>query len=265
MPAPDYLTSIFAPYTSPAPHPTRPFVTLTFAQSLDGKIGGAGGTPLALSGPDSMVMTHWLRTLHDAILVGSGTALGDDPQLNTRHLPPPPPGAPPHRAPCPIVLDSGLRLPTTCKLLRNYDNGKGTGRQPWVVGVAPGTKDDSDDVVGWKARRAALEGAGARVLVLELDHDASRTPALLALLHEQGIRTLMVEGGARVIASFLAAPRAVDTLLITTAPVLVGATGVGWGVEGVVDAFRVVETLLVGRDSIVAFVASGDTTSGPST
>jgi riboflavin biosynthesis pyrimidine reductase len=76
-----------------------PTVTLTFAQSLDGKIAGRNGTQLILSGPDSMLMTHWYRTstdqgisfshfnsrmraMHDAIVVGVGTALNDDPQLN---------------------------------------------------------------------------------------------------------------------------------------------------------------------------------------
>ena len=75
-----------------------PSVTLTFAQSLDGKIAGKNGKQLILSGPDSMLMTHWyrpfidksvlfifdfrMRTMHDAIIVGIGTALNDDPQLN---------------------------------------------------------------------------------------------------------------------------------------------------------------------------------------
>jgi 2,5-diamino-6-(ribosylamino)-4(3H)-pyrimidinone 5'-phosphate reductase len=81
----------------------RPYVTLTFAQSLDGKIAGKGGKQLILSGQESMIMTHWyamiirlwylisifvhwetrMRTMHDAILVGIGTALNDDPQLNS--------------------------------------------------------------------------------------------------------------------------------------------------------------------------------------
>ncbi|SRR6266550_313712 len=64
-------------------HDPRPFVTLTFAQSLDAKIAGSGGQQLALSGSESMLMTHWLRARHDAILVGIGTALNDDPQLNS--------------------------------------------------------------------------------------------------------------------------------------------------------------------------------------
>jgi 2,5-diamino-6-(ribosylamino)-4(3H)-pyrimidinone 5'-phosphate reductase len=63
----------------------RPFITLTFAQSLDGKIAKRD-QQILISGKESMAMTHRLRTLHDGILVGIGTALIDDPQLNGRHV-----------------------------------------------------------------------------------------------------------------------------------------------------------------------------------
>ncbi|KAF8215936.1 dihydrofolate reductase-like domain-containing protein [Mycena galopus ATCC 62051] len=220
--APEYLTSLLASYNDPPQ--ARPFVTLTFAQSLDGKIAGAAGKQLALSGHESLVMTHWLRTLHDAILVGSGTALNDDPQLNTRHLPP---NAAPHSAPRPIVLDTRLRLPPTCKLLKNYAKGRGTGQQPWVVSRAPVPGGE------WEARREALEEAGARVLLLPADDSRPHVPALLALLRAEGIRSLMVEGGAQIIGAFFATHACVDTVLITTAPVLVGASGVGYAVPEV--------------------------------
>ncbi|KAJ6504356.1 dihydrofolate reductase-like domain-containing protein [Mycena vulgaris] len=239
---PAFLVALLAP-----PPPARPHVTLTFAQSLDGKIAGPGGAALPLSGPESMRMTHWLRTMHDAILVGSGTALADDPQLNTRHLPP---GAP-HRAPRPIVLDRRLRLPPTCKLLKNFNAG--AGRRPWVVAAPPAAEEEES---GWQKRCDALTAAGARVLLLpsagsEVEA-ADPTPALLSFLHTHGIRTLMVEGGARIIAAFFASGY-VDTLLITTAPVVVGP-GVGYTVSLAPEGMRVVETRLVGRDSVVALV-----------
>lgn len=69
-----------------SPPPSRPFLTLTFAQSLDAKIAGIGGQQLALSCNESMVMTHWLRSKHDGILVGIGTAVNDNPQLNSASL-----------------------------------------------------------------------------------------------------------------------------------------------------------------------------------
>ncbi|KAJ6520089.1 dihydrofolate reductase-like domain-containing protein [Mycena sanguinolenta] len=247
--APEYLTSLLAAYTRDPPE-TRPFVTLTFAQSLDGKIAGIAGKQLALSGHQSLVMTHWLRTLHDAILVGSGTALNDDPQLNTRHLPP---DSGPHTAPHPIVLDRRLQLPPTCKLLRNYALGTGAGRQPWVV-----CRQEVDPE--WETRRQALEKAGARVLVLPAALESrSSIPAILTLLRAEGIRSLMVEGGAQIIAAFFgASDTCVDTVLITTAPVLVGASGVGYTVPetGAESRFRAVDafTRLLGRDSVVALV-----------
>ncbi|KAJ7193350.1 dihydrofolate reductase-like domain-containing protein [Mycena pura] len=218
--APSYLTTLLAPYAA-APPPARPHVTLTFAQSLDGKIAGPGGAQLILSGAESMLMTHWLRTQHDAIIIGVGTAINDDPQLNTRHLPPALPGERRH-VPRPVVLDRSLRLPPTCKLLKNF--AAGTGRRPWVIAAAPAD-------AGSRARYDLLTAAGAKVLLLpEGSSDANRTEPALALLRAQGVRTLMVEGGARVIASFFGAARCVDTILVTTAPRLVGPAGVGYSV-----------------------------------
>lgn len=84
MSPPEFLSNILSPPIQP--HTNRPHVTLTYAQSLDAKIAGANGNQLILSGKESLVMTHWLRTMHDAILVGVGTALNDDPQLNSMHI-----------------------------------------------------------------------------------------------------------------------------------------------------------------------------------
>ncbi|TFY76863.1 hypothetical protein EWM64_g7151 [Hericium alpestre] len=102
-----------------SPDLERPFVTLTFAQSLDAKIAGTGGRQLILSGEESMRMTHWMRTMHDGILIGINTALGDNPQLNVRHLPFPTQNThfQHYHHPRPIILDSQLRLLPTCKLL----------------------------------------------------------------------------------------------------------------------------------------------------
>ncbi|KAI0334394.1 dihydrofolate reductase [Cubamyces sp. BRFM 1775] len=265
---PSRETALATPHSPEAVH--RPYVTLTFAQSLDAKIAGAGGKQLILSGKESLVMTHWMRTLHDAILVGIGTALNDNPQLNTRHLPPLPAGHPHgYRLPRPIVLDTHLRLSPECKLLKNYQAG--CGRRPWVI-CAPqsASLDVGVGVAGTEAfaqRAAALQQAGARIVELDVDQASGSIaiPDLLAALRELGVRSLMVEGGARVIRSFLSAARragpgdtqekAVDALVVTVAPTLVGSAGVGYGTELHADAlptFQHVRTATFGPDAVTA-------------
>ncbi|KAI0778724.1 bacterial bifunctional deaminase-reductase [Trametes elegans] len=258
---------------APPPSPetsdvSRPYVTLTFAQSLDAKIAGSGGTQLALSGKESMVMTHWMRTLHDAILVGIGTALNDDPQLNTRHLPPLPTGySRGYRLPRPVVLDTHLRLPPDCRLLKNYQAGR--GRRPWVICAPQRASPGIAETEAFAHRAATLQSAGARVV--ELDADATTgtiaIPDLLATLRSLGVRSLMVEGGARVIRSFLASARAptaaagtpcVDALVVTVAPALVGAAGVGYGSGLATDAlptFQHARTERFGPDAVFALKA----------
>ncbi|GAC94217.1 hypothetical protein PHSY_001788 [Pseudozyma hubeiensis SY62] len=196
----------------------QPHVTLTFAQSQDGKIAGPGKAQMALSGPESMLLTHQLRTLHDGIMVGIGTVLNDNPQLNARLLSPPPPTS---ELPRPIVLDSRLRMPTDCKLIRNY--GAGIGRKPLVL--TSGTVDPQ--------RQAQLEEAGVEVMKL---HDNSSAELLdwttiLRVIHQAGIRRLMVEGGAAVIDSLMKQPQLIDALLVTIAPVTVGEDGFGFTSE----------------------------------
>jgi 3,4-dihydroxy 2-butanone 4-phosphate synthase/GTP cyclohydrolase II len=184
----------------------RPRVTLTYAQSLDGSIAAQSGRPLPLSGTESLQYTHQLRAAHDAILVGIGTVLSDNPRLNVRLAS----GA----SPRPIVLDSELRCPIEARCLEVV-------RRPIVI-----TTDRAEP-----NRRRALEARGVTVLSVpsrqnhgsHLDLDV-----LLSRLLAESIRSVMVEGGARVITSFLRA-RLVDRVIITIAPVLVG------GLHGVVD------------------------------
>ena len=184
--------------------PGRPFVTLSYAQSLDGSIAARRGATTPISGPDALRLTHQLRAHHDAILVGIGTVLADDPQLTVRLVAGP--------NPQPVIVDSRLRLPLTARLL-------GDGRA-WIA-----TTDAAD-----RQRQAALEAAGARVVRLPAD-DTGRVslPALLAYLHRQRVHSLMIEGGARVISRVLA-ERLADRLVLTIAPLLLGGlNAVGGG------------------------------------
>ncbi|KAJ8084560.1 2,5-diamino-6-(ribosylamino)-4(3H)-pyrimidinone 5'-phosphate reductase [Marasmius tenuissimus] len=261
---PTFLTSLFNKYhDGTGLSSSRPHVTLTFAQSIDGKIAGVNGKQLILSGKESMIMTHWMRTMHDAILVGIGTALNDNPQLNTRHLPPKEPDPSknghdkPYSLPRPIILDSHLRLDPACKLLANYQNG--LGRRPWVLCSEPGDIERQ----GWEQRRGALESAGARTLLVQSSHDGAGKDSLdisacLHVLHGQGVRSLMVEGGARVIKSFFAEEFSsspgqgiIDKIIVTVAPTFVGHNGVGYGIDLEEDTrFLHASTGLFGRDTV---------------
>lgn len=178
--------------------PGRPAVTLSYAQSLDGSLAFGRGQPAGLSGPDSMRLTHRLRALHDAILVGIGTVLSDDPQLNVRLVD----GSNPR----PVVLDSRLRIPSGSRLLNRETD------LPWI---AAGRSANPE-------RAAVLERKGAKVIRLESDPAGGLClDDLLGKLYEMGVRSLMVEGGAQVITSFLAG-RLADLAVVTVAPVFLG-------------------------------------------
>ncbi|KAI0081101.1 riboflavin-specific deaminase [Panus rudis PR-1116 ss-1] len=244
--------------TPTSPDSSRPFVTLTFAQSLDAKIAGEHGKQLALSGKESLIMTHWMRTMHDAIMVGIGTALNDNPQLNTRHLPPlPESDGVRYHLPRPIILDSNLRLPRDCKLLLNYREGR--GRRPWIVTSEPTNKNAKST---WVQQKSMLEAAGARIIVVPGTNGHISLPDMLSALRELGIRSLMVEGGAQVIRSFLVEAGKkdgdrplVDVIIITVAPTFVGNAGVGYGTDLLTDALpnlKHLRTANFGRDSVVA-------------
>ncbi|MEX2161619.1 MAG: RibD family protein [Anaerolineales bacterium] len=174
----------------------RPLVTLSYAQSLDGSIAARRGEPMALSGPQSQKLTHKLRAAHDALLVGIGTILSDDPQLNVRLVE----GGDPQV----VILDSRLRFPPTAKLMSQ-------GRRPIVFCTALASSQTQD----------ALAAAGVQVERQAANNsDRIDLPPMLERLNTLGVRRLMVEGGGEVISSFLSAGL-VDRLAITIAPVFV--------------------------------------------
>lgn len=178
----------------------RPFVTMTYAQSLDGSIASSSGNSLSISGEESLVFTHRLRALHDAILVGIGTVQADDPRLNVRLVE--------GEHPRPVVLDSTLRFPTDTRLLTC------DGPSPIIV-----ASPDADT-----SREETLERLGATVLRLSCSkHGGVCLDALLERLGEKGLSSLMVEGGTQILTSFLR-HRRVDHIILTIAPMFVGGT-----------------------------------------
>lgn len=183
----------------PAQKNSRPHITLTYAQSLDGSIAAYNSnTQTHISGKQSLAMTHQLRADHQAILVGIGTVLADDPSLTVRFAE----GSNPQ----PVILDSQLRFPLDAKLLKNG------ALRPWIA-----TTETADP-----KRQAALEEAGARVIWLPADSQGQvDLSALMQTLNHVGIENMMVEGGASVITSFLKA-QLVDQLVLTIAPMMLG-------------------------------------------
>jgi GTP cyclohydrolase II len=194
----EVLESLLSSFGDHRRRTNRPFVTLSYAQSLDGCISARAGEPLALSGSESLVLTHELRAHHDAILVGIGTVLSDDPRLDVRLTR--------GKNPQPVVLDSRLRLPLDVNLLKQ------NSRSPWIA-----TREPPD-----LGRVMALTEAGARILALPANvRGQVSLNSLVEKLGTLGIESIMVEGGSRIITSFLRR-RLADFIVLTLAPVLVG-------------------------------------------
>jgi 2,5-diamino-6-(ribosylamino)-4(3H)-pyrimidinone 5'-phosphate reductase len=222
--------------TEPA---SRPFVTLTYATSLDSHLSIAPGVQTALSGPESKALTHHLRTFHDAILIGASTAVADDPGLNSRL-----PGTTLSQQPRPIILDPTFRWQLTreSRVLRTTRDGQGLA--PWVF-VAK--EPEAGDV-----RVGVLEEVGGQLVVLEQEDGKEwGWEKILAKLAELGIKSVMVEGGARVANGLLKRGDLVDSVVVTVAPVYLGKGGVNVSPEGVVR-FRDVAWCTLGRDVVMA-------------
>ncbi|MEX6508566.1 bifunctional diaminohydroxyphosphoribosylaminopyrimidine deaminase/5-amino-6-(5-phosphoribosylamino)uracil reductase RibD [Jiella sp. M17.18] len=184
----------------------RPEITLKMALSADGKIGIRGGGQVKITGPVADAQTHLERARHDAILVGSGTALEDDPRLDCRL-----PGLA-DRSPSRIILDPRLRLTPDMTVIRTAKT------TPTLVA----TFVDADP-----ERRAALAEAGVAFVSCEADPATGRIalPELLEDLAATGTASILVEGGAETGASFLAAGL-VDRLILVQGTVEIGEEGV---------------------------------------
>ncbi|WP_369133939.1 RibD family protein [Modestobacter sp. I12A-02662] len=217
-------------------HAHRPHVVLKYAQTLDGRIATRTGDARWISGAAERSLSHAMRACCDAVLVGAGTLLHDDPQLTVRMVP----GASPVR----VVLDSALRTPLTAKVLSDD--------AATVVLCRP----DADPV-----RRGALEAAGAAVRDVPGGPDGLRIDEALRLLRSMGIASLLVEGGSRVITSLLRAA-VVDRVVVSLSPTIIGAgvEAVGpLGVDRVADGIRLVRrsVVLAGEDVLTAFDVAG--------
>jgi diaminohydroxyphosphoribosylaminopyrimidine deaminase/5-amino-6-(5-phosphoribosylamino)uracil reductase len=220
----------------------RPWVTLKVASTLDGFIGSghlsrgepagsAGRAPSReglgtlpgfpcqskrdpsarfVSGKAARAHAHLLRSQHDAVLVGVGTVLADNPRLTVRL-----PGSA-GLSPLRVILDGHLRTPPSARLIRQL------GTPPLLI-IAAQPREGASDAAALLGRARALRRAGAEVLLLPADR-AGRIPirSVLRALADSGVQSLLVEGGSRVHGAFISAAL-VDSVAFFVAPSLVGA------------------------------------------
>jgi len=201
----------------------RPFVTLTYACSLDSMIALAPGVRTTLSGPETKSMTHYLRLHHDAILVGVGTAIADDPGLNCRY-----PGADLESQPRPVVIDRSRRWAVESAKVTQLGTGS-KGKAPWVIEHASNAGRLQGLPIGYERLpigKHSLRSVGDSTMQQASDSDGSISwIAILHALRQRGINSVMIEGGATIINELLSRPDLVDSVIITIAPTFLGQGG----------------------------------------
>lgn len=209
----------------------RPFVVLKLAQSIDGKIAAAPGERTAITGAEAWERVHRLRADADAMLVGRGTVTADDPHLTVRS------DEPPRVQPIRVVLDSLASLASESALVAGADDA------PVLVITAGDVHPD---------RLGALHEAGVESAVARRTPDGLLDPlAVLRVLHERGLRSVLVEGGARTADSFLEAGL-VERFHQFVAPWFIGPDGVPAFIDAEVGqrgAWRLAEVARAGADA----------------
>ncbi len=205
-----------------------PHVTLKLAISADSKVGAAGRRPVTITGAEARDRVHLLRAQSDAIMVGIGTALADDPMLTCRL-----PGMAAY-SPVRIVLDSALRLPPGSRLALSARDVP-----VWVIAGADASP----------ALEEVLRERG--VLVLRAEDAKARLEPVLKLIAERGITRLMVEGGPSLAASFVAADL-VDEAVLFHSPKVLGADAIdaldGLPLTALTQSLRRIASEPVGAD-----------------
>ncbi|HEY7962256.1 MAG TPA: bifunctional diaminohydroxyphosphoribosylaminopyrimidine deaminase/5-amino-6-(5-phosphoribosylamino)uracil reductase RibD [Solirubrobacteraceae bacterium] len=218
----------------------RPWVLFKSAMTLDGKVATRAGDSKWISGEDSRNLAHRWRASVDAVVVGIGTALADDPQLTAR-----PEGltAEIEHQPRRVVFDSLARLPPTAQLV-----GAATQVPLTVVVSRAAPRTDTD----------ALEAAGVQVLVATGENEPARVRSALDQLGSLGVTAVLLEGGPHLAGAFLDAGE-IDELRLFLAPLLLGGGAArdpleGEGAERISDALRALtfDCERVGEDLLIS-------------
>ena len=216
---------------------SRPQVTLKIATSMDGRIALANGVSQWITGSDSRARVHQMRAAHDAVLVGVGTVLADDPLLTARTVPPP------ERQPVRIVADSQLRTPSHARLLTS----QGLGRVVLASASA---------ATGYPE---AATQAGPEVWVVPGEDGKVSPQRLLDRCAVEGLSRVFLEGGGKLAASFISYGL-VDTIQWFRAPILIGGDGLpavaALGLSEMKDAprWRTAATERIGDDTLETYV-----------
>jgi diaminohydroxyphosphoribosylaminopyrimidine deaminase/5-amino-6-(5-phosphoribosylamino)uracil reductase len=212
-----------------------PFVVAKFATSLDGKIATSSGDSKWITSEEARCHARELRQQNDAIVVGIGTVLSDDPKLTARDME----GNPSERQPLRIVVDSSARLPLKAQLFQEQG--------PLLVATARAPKDRTD----------ALCAAGAQVMTLAAEDGSVDLNAILKVLGEREIVGLLVEGGGTLLGSFFDLGL-VDKVVAFISPVILGGKGspspvAGTGAATMADAMRLKRTRVdvIGQDVVM--------------
>lgn len=214
----------------------RPWVLFKSAMSLDGKVATQTGDSKWISSVESRELAHWWRSTVDAVAVGIGTAVADDPQLTSRI-------ERAVRQPRRVVFDSEARLPLDSALVT------AAPESPLTVVVSRAAPRTATD---------ALEMAGAEIVVAAGEHEPARVRSALTALGDRGIASVLLEGGPRLAGAFLDAGE-IDEIRLFIAPIVLGGRSArdpleGTGAESIGDALRALtmETERVGADVLIS-------------
>jgi diaminohydroxyphosphoribosylaminopyrimidine deaminase / 5-amino-6-(5-phosphoribosylamino)uracil reductase len=187
------LWGLYAPVAEGRGEPA--FVIGQLGQSLDGRVATATGKSRYINGPEAIRHLHRLRALVDAVVVGVGTVIADDPQLSVREV----------EGPCParVVIDPSFRMPDCARML-------GDGAGP-IYAIQTEAGDRAN---------------GVEPIVVPKAADGIAPGAIVAALAARGFRRILIEGGARTVSAFLAA-RALHRLHLSIAPMVIGSGPMG--------------------------------------